>query len=104
MLFRSALAHAAHSVLITLGAQGVVGVLNEVPVREPAQPVQVIDATGAGDAFCAGVMAGLVRGLTPAAAVQLGTRVAAKILNQIGGLVTDPSLMADLSKESLCKP
>lgn len=98
------LAQVAHSVLVTLGAQGVVGVLNEVPVRAPAQPVQVIDATGAGDAFCAGVIAGLVRGLIPAAAVQLGTRAAAKILNQIGGLVTAPSLMADLSQESLCKP
>lgn len=98
------LAQAAHSVLVTLGAKGVDGVLNGVPVRVPAAPAQVVDATGAGDAFCAGVIAGLVRGLSPAEAVQLGTRAAAKILNQIGGLVTDPSLMADLTKEALWKP
>ncbi|NDP40746.1 MAG: carbohydrate kinase family protein [Rhodoferax sp.] len=98
------LAQAAHSVLVTLGAQGVVGVLNAVPVRVPALPVKVVDATGAGDAFCAGVIAGLVRGLTPEASVRLGTRTAAKILNQIGGLVTKPGLMADLANECLWKP
>lgn len=100
---RQALAQAARSVLVTLGAKGVVGVLNEEPVRVPAAPAQVVDATGAGDAFCAGVIAGQVRGLTPTASVQLGTRAAAIILNQIGGLVIDPKIMADLAKESLCK-
>ncbi len=98
------LTHTAHSVLVTLGAQGVVGVLNAVPVCQPAWPVQVVDATGAGDAFCAGVITGLMRGLAPEAAVRLGTRAAAKILNQIGGLVTEPGLMADVTHESLCKP
>lgn len=98
------LAQAAHSVLVTLGPQGVAGVLNTVPIHSPAEPTHLVDATGAGDAFCAGVIAGLVRGLAPVAAVQLGTRAAAKILNQTGGLVTDPSLMTDLACESLCKP
>ncbi|PKO61201.1 MAG: carbohydrate kinase family protein [Betaproteobacteria bacterium HGW-Betaproteobacteria-18] len=98
------LAQAAHSVLVTLGAQGVTGLLNTVPVRVPAAPTQVIDATGAGDAFCAGVIAGLMRDMAPMEAVQLGTRAAAKILTQTGGLVTNPSLFADLNRESLCKP
>ncbi len=100
---QQALAQAAHSVLVTLGDRGVVGVLNEVPVRVPAASAQVVDPTGAGDAFCAGVIAGLVRGLAPETAMQLGTRVAARILSQTGGLVTDPSIMAGLTEESLWK-
>jgi len=98
------LAGAAHSVLVTLGDQGVTGVLNAMPVHVPAAPTQVLDTTGAGDAFCAGLIAALVRGNSPQAAVQLGSLAAARILTQTGGLVTDPALMAGLTQESLCKP
>lgn len=98
------LSQAAHSVLVTLGAQGVVGVLNTEFIRAPAVPTHVVDATGAGDAFCAGVIAGMLRGWAPAASVQLGTNAAAKILNQIGGLVTAPDWSAHLTGETLCKP
>jgi sugar/nucleoside kinase (ribokinase family) len=90
------LAQAAQSVLVTLGAQGVFGVLNATSVRVPAAPARMLDSTGAGDAFCAGVIAGLVRGRTPTAAAQLGTCAAARILQQAGGLVTDPQTMAGL--------
>lgn len=98
------LAGAAHSVLVTLGERGVAGRLDSVPVHVPAAPTRVLDSTGAGDAFCAGLIAGLVRGNTPEAAVQLGSLAAARILTQTGGLVTDPALMAGLTRESLCKP
>lgn len=94
------LAQAAHSVLVTLGVNGALGVLDETAVRVPAVPVKVLDSTGAGDAFCAGVIAGLVRGWAPEAVVQLGASAAGKILNQIGGLVTAPGLMSDLAEES----
>lgn len=90
------LAQAAQSVLVTLGAQGVFGMLNATSVRVPAVPVHMLESTGAGDAFCAGVIAGLVRGLAPTAAAQLGTCAAARILQQAGGLVTDPQTMAGL--------
>jgi sugar/nucleoside kinase (ribokinase family) len=93
------LAGAAHSVLVTLGDQGVAGVLDAVPLRVPAAPTRVLDTTGAGDAFCAGLIAALVRGYRPEAAVQLGSRAAARILTQTGGLVTDPALMAGLTQE-----
>lgn len=92
------LAHAAHSVLVTLGPQGVSGMLDGVPVRAPAVPVQVLDATGAGDAFCAGLIAGLVRGCAPADATRLGTRAAARILRQSGGIITDTTAMAGVSE------
>ncbi|MGB4584155.1 MAG: PfkB family carbohydrate kinase, partial [Rhodoferax sp.] len=92
------------SVLVTLGDQGVAGVLDAVPLRLPAVPTQVLDSTGAGDAFCAGLIAALVRGNTPEAALQAGSLAAARILTQTGGLVTDPALMAGLTQENPCKP
>jgi sugar/nucleoside kinase (ribokinase family) len=98
------LAGAARSVLVTLGAQGVTGVFDAVPVRAPAEPVTMVDATGAGDAFCAGLIAGLVRGQTPDAALRCGAGASARILKQTGGVVTDPLAMAGLLKEELWKP
>ena len=92
------LAQASHSVLVTLGVNGAFGVLNGTPVRVPAVPVNVLDSTGAGDAFCAGVIAGFLRGLAPEAAVQLGASAAGRILSQIGGLVTDRAVMTDLDE------
>ncbi len=94
------LAGAARSVLITLGANGTFGVLDGARVRSAAAPVHVIDPTGAGDAFCGGVIAGLVRGAPAEAALRHGTRSAARILNQTGGVVTDPGTMADLAGEN----
>lgn len=94
----------AASVLVTLAANGVCGVLDGTTLQIPALTVQVVDPTGAGDAFCGGLIAGLLRGATPKAAVQLGTRAAARILQQTGGIVTDPSIMADLIEGALCKP
>jgi len=93
------LAGAARSVLVTLGAQGVAGLFDTVPVRASAEPVTVVDATGAGDAFCAGLIAGLVRGQSPAAAMRLGGGAAARILKQTGGVVMDPQTMAGLLEE-----
>lgn len=89
---------AAQSVLVTLGALGVFGMLKGTAVRAPALPVQMVDATGAGDAFCAGLITGLVRGMVPATALQLGTRAATRILQQTGGLITNSAAMADLSE------
>ena len=97
------LAGAADSVLVTLAANGVFGVLEGTTLQSPAETAQVIDPTGAGDAFCGGVIAGLLRGATPKSAVQLGTGAAARILKQTGGLVTDPGIMADLIEGALCK-
>lgn len=91
------LSAAADSVLVTRGSHGVTGTLNGTRVQAPSAPVTVRDATGAGDAFCAGVIAGLVRGMPPLAAVQLGTHAAALVLQQTGGLVTHAKSFANLT-------
>jgi len=47
----------------------------------PAEPInRVIDTTGAGDAFCAGVAMGLTYGKTMREAVEIGTRLAASVI------------------------
>ncbi|WP_028933688.1 sugar kinase [Pseudonocardia spinosispora] len=42
----------------------------------PAEPVDVVEPVGAGDAFAAGYLSGLLRGATPEARLLLGHRVA----------------------------
>ena len=46
----------------------------------PARKVQVKDTTGAGDAFCAGVAAGMTYHKTLAEAVEIGTLLAASVI------------------------
>lgn len=59
--------------------------------QAPAPPVDVIDTVGAGDAFCAALIDGLIRGTPPedtiTAAAARGSRIAA----QRGGLPPEPS-------------
>lgn len=90
------LAGAAHSVVVTLGVNGASAIFDGADVRVPVPPVQVIDSTGAGDAFCAGLLAGLMGGGQPEEALRHASLVAARILKQTGGLVTDSTTMADL--------
>lgn len=52
----------------------------------PSLDVQAVDATGAGDAFCGGLAAGLARGLPVKAAVGLGAAVAATAITGSGSL------------------
>ena len=47
----------------------------------PAQPITVVDTTGAGDAFFAGTSVGLLRRLAIADACKLGTKAAASVLS-----------------------
>ncbi|WP_223464758.1 PfkB family carbohydrate kinase [Pseudomonas sp. GL-RE-26] len=54
------------------------------PQPVPAYPVQLVDTVGAGDAHCAGVLAGLAAGWSLMAAADLGNRVAACVVEQTG--------------------
>lgn len=72
-------------------------------VTVPALPVDVVDPTGAGDAFAAGYLAGRCRGWPDEACLRLGHLLAGRVL-----LVTDdvappfaPAELAALSPESL---
>lgn len=73
------------AVLLTLGERGALVVTHQSSVLVPAVPVdQVVDTTGAGDAFSAGVIAGLLEGLSLEQAARLGCAVAGHKIQHFG--------------------
>jgi sugar/nucleoside kinase (ribokinase family) len=93
----------ARELVVTLGDRGVLGLLGGEAVRAEAAPldagVETLDPTGAGDAFCAGLLAARVRGWTAPGALRFATRVAARILGVRGGAVLGPGVFDDLQAE-----
>ncbi|MFO0792161.1 MAG: carbohydrate kinase family protein [Pirellulales bacterium] len=72
---------------IKLGSKGALisptpGEFIDVPAVKPPGPV--IDTTGAGDSFLGGVIAGVLRGLSPAAAGRLGAAAGACCVTGLG--------------------
>ena len=68
---RSLPAQPGRSVVVTLGAQGVLLVDAATVQHLPGRPARVVDTVGAGDCFCGVLAAGLDEGLTlPAAAAR----------------------------------
>lgn len=65
------------TIVLTLGDEGCCFRSDGAFIRVPAVPVAATDTTGAGDAFIAGFIAGLARGLSLEACARLGCRVAA---------------------------
>lgn len=69
------------SMVVTMGSQGsVYADCRGTKGIAPACNVQVLDTTGAGDAFCAGVTIGLTYGRDLSGAVEIGTRLAASVI------------------------
>ena len=67
--------------VVTLGEHGAIYAAKDGEAGyAPAQPVDVIDTTGAGDAFFAGCTIGLTYGKTMAEACAIGTRLAASVI------------------------
>ncbi|OUM99385.1 MAG: fructokinase [Paenibacillaceae bacterium ZCTH02-B3] len=74
----------AKLVILTLGAEGIL-VSNGADTRRlDSIATEVVDVTGAGDAFWAGFYAGLVRGFTLIGAVEFGMEVSAYKLRHLG--------------------
>ncbi|CAG7627156.1 carbohydrate kinase family protein [Paenibacillus allorhizosphaerae] len=67
------------SMVVTLGEEGSIYYDSKTKQSgyQPAFPVQLVDTSGAGDAFFSGTVTGLVRGLPLGEAVVCGTKVAA---------------------------
>lgn len=69
------------SMVVTMGEQGAIYVDYDGNTGFcPAKKVQVKDTTGAGDAFCAGVVSGLTYGKTMKEAVEIGTMLAGAVI------------------------
>ncbi|WP_030491430.1 sugar kinase [Micromonospora chokoriensis] len=73
------------TVVVKDGAVGATALLRDAePVFVPAPRVPVVEPVGAGDAFAAGYLAGLLRGLDPVRRLRLGHLVAAQALTSSG--------------------
>lgn len=68
------------AMIVTLGEEGAVWADKDGCGHCPARKARVIDTTGAGDAFCAGVSCGLTCGRKLAEAVDLGAAFAALVI------------------------
>ena len=81
-----ALAARFGEVVVTLGAEGALWTDGRETVRCDAVPVEaVVDSTGAGDAFAAGLLAARMDGAGPDEALAAGARLAARAVAQPGG-------------------
>ncbi len=77
-------------VFMTCGADGVLVCEDGSITRAPGHAVRVVDTTGAGDAFAAGALYGLTRGMSAADAARIGVFVSAKIVGQLGPRLLSP--------------
>lgn len=69
------------AMVVTMGGRGAVYAdVNGGKGFCPARSVDVVDTTGAGDAFCAGVAVGLTYGKSMEQAIEIGTRLAASVI------------------------
>lgn len=83
-----AIAQVRHDVglsCITMGAKGSMLVTAEETVEVKAEPVaEVVDTTGAGDQYAAGVLYGLTQGFDLAECGRLGSLAASEVISHIG--------------------
>jgi sugar/nucleoside kinase (ribokinase family) len=73
------------TVVLTMGAAGVVISHDGTTLLVPAMSTPVVDTTGAGDAFCAGFLNGWVRSGDLARSASAGAKLAARAMAVIGG-------------------
>jgi sugar/nucleoside kinase (ribokinase family) len=87
-----ALAGAARHAVVKLGPAGAVWATRDGPTHAaPAVPVDTaVDATGAGDAFAAGLLAAWLDGADPATALAAGTRLGATAVATLGARPPPP--------------
>jgi sugar/nucleoside kinase (ribokinase family) len=72
-------------VVMTRGALGATVLTARGPEEVPAAPVsRVVDTTGAGDLFAAGLLYGLTHGMGPVESTRLGAMCAAEVISHTG--------------------
>jgi sugar/nucleoside kinase (ribokinase family) len=82
----SALTELFPVVAMTLGREGcIAAAVGSAPVTVPAPLVEVVDTTGAGDAFAAGFLADWVHSRSVGSAARAGVAAAARSVTVVGG-------------------
>ncbi|MFA5565397.1 MAG: adenosine kinase [Acidimicrobiia bacterium] len=75
----------AETICITRSEKGSLILIGEETHHIPVHPVeQIVDSTGAGDLYAAGVLWGLAMGYPPATCGRLGAMAAAEVISHIG--------------------
>ncbi len=85
--FDAAVSHARQDVALaclTRSEQGSLVVSGTETVEVPAEPTELVDTTGAGDAYAAGFLAGLTAGRPLAECGRLGSVAAAEVISHYG--------------------
>ena len=88
---RRLLARPGQSVVVTLGAEGVLIVNAGRAEHLPGRPARVVDTVGAGDCFCGVLAAGLDEGLSLAAAAARANAAAALAVSRPGAASAMPT-------------
>jgi ribokinase len=79
-----ALAREHDVVAVTLGADGALWASGDTLLHRPARATTVVDTTGAGDAFAAGLLSAWLAGADPVTALEAGLRLAADVVRRPG--------------------
>jgi ribokinase len=80
-------------VVVTLGSKGCLVVEGAKTEHIPAQPVDAVDSTGAGDAFCAAITHAWVGGDSLQDAARFGNLAAAQAVLRMGAMASLPRLV-----------
>src|SRR5204863_5641029 len=80
------------TVVIKRGARGATLIGRGGTEESPAPPVEAVDATGAGDSFDAGFIAGLLAGRPPEECLRLACACGALSTRALGGTAAQPTL------------
>lgn len=93
----------AKLVIMTLGKDGAIVSDGKDTIKFDTLATEVIDTTGAGDAFWSGFYAAIVKGYTIKEALKLGFAVSAYKLKYTGAIVNLPKLEDIKEMYNLCK-
>ncbi|MED5369961.1 MAG: adenosine kinase [Myxococcota bacterium] len=84
----------ARTVIVKLGSQGSLVCHDGVVERVEVHKTVAQDTTGAGDSYAAGFLYGFTRGWAPKQSGELGSRIAALTVAQVGAVVRDREALA----------
>ena len=89
----------ARRICVTMGASGAALWERHAPfVHVPAPPTVVVDTVGAGDAFMAGLVAGLTHGAAPRAVLENACRLGAYVASHAGATpLLPPGMVAEIT-------
>jgi 2-dehydro-3-deoxygluconokinase len=102
-LLKQLVATGPQEVVLKRGSAGAMAMVNGLLVESPAFVVEEVDPVGAGDAFTAGYLAGLLWGKPPLERLKLGNAMGAMVVSVLGDYEGTPT-HGDLMGFLHCQP